>query len=259
MKPEEFYNILKKALEEGVSLDSKSLLILVSIALFSGFLVLIVSYLKNKGKNLADKEDIQKITALVEEVKTDFIKETEFLKANLNILTNTQLNLISEERNAIIDINKCYFAWFDSYLRMPHVSSSYSNEEIDKFEDRRNAMYETLSNSEAIFNLLVSDDELKSLMSSLKIQSLKNISKIAPKFTSSITKNNLELDRAKKKLEGDLFIKKHSKLMEERIKIISKGHEGMLEAYKSLVEIKQEFQHKCRDYLYKLVNGPGKK
>ena len=102
MKPEDFYNMLKKGLEEGVSLDSKSLLILVCIALFYGVLVLIVSYLKNKGKNLATKEDIETITNKIESVRTDYAKKLESI-AHENRMIRDHLQQRHEMRLAALD------------------------------------------------------------------------------------------------------------------------------------------------------------
>ena len=44
----------------------------------------IASYVKEKGKNLATKEDIKEITAKIESVKVEYAKELEGLKSQLN-------------------------------------------------------------------------------------------------------------------------------------------------------------------------------
>jgi hypothetical protein len=46
--------------------------------------VYLASYLKAKGKNLATSEDIDKITDKIESVKTEYAKELESLKSQLN-------------------------------------------------------------------------------------------------------------------------------------------------------------------------------
>src|SRR5580704_10390582 len=72
---------------------------------------LLPSYFSEKGKNLATKEDVSDITQLVEAVKHSFTKETEQLKANLQLLTNVQAGIASEERTSIIEYNEKYFWW----------------------------------------------------------------------------------------------------------------------------------------------------
>ena len=102
MKPEEIYKIVRKALEDGVSLDTKSLLILICIILLSGVIVLIVSYLKNKGKNLADKEDIKAITDMIESVKKEYAAKLENI-VHENKLTRDQLQQRHEMRLAALE------------------------------------------------------------------------------------------------------------------------------------------------------------
>ena len=102
MKPDEIYNILRKALEEGVSLDAKSLLILVCIALFYGVLVLIASYLKNKGKNLATKKDIVTITDKIESVRSDYAQKLESI-IHENKMIRDQLYQRHEMKLAALD------------------------------------------------------------------------------------------------------------------------------------------------------------
>ena len=102
MKPDELYSILRKALEEGVSLDAKSLLILVCIALFYGVLVLIASYLKNRGKNLATKKDIETITDKIESVRADYAKKMESI-VHENKMIRDQLHQRHEMKLAALD------------------------------------------------------------------------------------------------------------------------------------------------------------
>lgn len=76
MKPEELYEIIRKALEEGVSLDISTLVLLGILALLGGFLG---SYLRTKGKNLATKEDIEAITKKIESIKAEYATQLELL------------------------------------------------------------------------------------------------------------------------------------------------------------------------------------
>ena len=57
MKPEELYTIIRRALEDGVSLGWLTMLAsFIAIAIFVIICTLIVSYVKTKGKNLATAE-----------------------------------------------------------------------------------------------------------------------------------------------------------------------------------------------------------
>ena len=102
MKPEELYRIVRNALEEGVSLDTKSLLIIICIVLLYGIVVLVVSYLKNKGRNLATKEDIKAITEKIESVKADYAEKLENI-VHENKLIRDQLQQRHEMRLAALE------------------------------------------------------------------------------------------------------------------------------------------------------------
>lgn len=76
MQAEQIYEIIRKALEKGVSLDLWSLLLVGILALLGGFLG---SYLRTKGKNLATKQDTEEITKKVESIKAEYAKQLELL------------------------------------------------------------------------------------------------------------------------------------------------------------------------------------
>lgn len=86
MDTKELYQIIRKALEDGVSIDWISLVIIGVIVLVGAFLG---SYFRTKGKNLATKEDIQSITNKIEAVKTDYAKQLEDIKHHNRIIENS--------------------------------------------------------------------------------------------------------------------------------------------------------------------------
>jgi len=76
MKPEDLYAIIRRALEEGISLDTSTLLLVGILALVGAFLG---SYLRTKAKNLATREDIESITKKVESIKAEYATQLELL------------------------------------------------------------------------------------------------------------------------------------------------------------------------------------
>jgi hypothetical protein len=70
-------------------------------------------YFEEKGKNQATKEDIGFITEIVENIKSDLVKQNELLKAELAYSNQHSLSYKNEERNALIDyykkISACIF------------------------------------------------------------------------------------------------------------------------------------------------------
>ena len=208
-------------------------------------------YLEQKGKNLADKEDIQSITNLVEEVKKRFTKENEFLKANLAVLSNTQLNLVNEERNSILDFVKCYFEWFGLNMYIPTLP--YSNVEIEKYERSIHSKYSELLSFEAVFDLFANDNNLKSLKKDLKVKTLKPLSSMVIKYFADIKFNNLKLNYVEKNKPSDDKGKRYKSILDERIKINEKFKKETVVIYDKIMGVQNEFQSKCREYLYKLL------
>src|ERR1022692_3308276 len=66
------------------------------------FIMFLTNFFKQKGKNLADKNDIQKLTQIVEDVKSKFTNENEHLKAALSILVDKKNKSYTQEQQAII-------------------------------------------------------------------------------------------------------------------------------------------------------------
>jgi hypothetical protein len=87
MNPEQVYEIIRKALDEGVSLHTWTLLLVGAIALIGGYLG---SYVRTKARNLATKEDIEEITNKVESIKAEYAKQLELLKQEHSQLMQLQ-------------------------------------------------------------------------------------------------------------------------------------------------------------------------
>lgn len=100
--------------------------LILQVILFFTAKNLLPSYFNEKGKNLAQKEDIESLTKLVETVKFNFTQETEFLKSKLQLLSNIQGNLIIEERNAIVDFNEKYFNWYNFLIDFTQANTEKS-------------------------------------------------------------------------------------------------------------------------------------
>ena len=63
-------------------------------------------YFEAKATNQATKEDIGKITEIVESIKTDLNKKTEELKAQLSLKNQHRINIKNAEREAFFDYNR---------------------------------------------------------------------------------------------------------------------------------------------------------
>jgi hypothetical protein len=216
------------------------------------------SFFNEKGKNLATTQDISKITTLVEEVKSAFTKETEYLKAELSLLTNAHSGLISEERFAIIDYNEKYFKWLnillDSSLR---DVDKYDNVELDRHSKLIGEYYIDLVNSQTRFNLFVEDSELTSYANQLIIQTLELLNPLPFNCIFALQGNNREMEnmRATERIENQSI--KHKEILDKRTPIFDEFRNKMLEKYKIISPKTHKFQAMSREYLYKVIKSKG--
>jgi hypothetical protein len=108
------------------SIITQVIVSVVGLFLFFVFKNYYPKYFEAKGTNQATKEDIGEITEIVESIKTDLVKRTEELKAQLSLSNQHRLNIKSAEREAIFDYNKKLSAWL--YYLVHFRLSSYNFE-----------------------------------------------------------------------------------------------------------------------------------
>src|SRR5438132_2036284 len=65
-----------------------------------------VSYLRKKGENLATKEDIGRLTEIVENVKSQFAVDLEFIRFNLGNKSTIQRLAAEKEFGALSEIDR---------------------------------------------------------------------------------------------------------------------------------------------------------
>lgn len=234
-------------------------LFLLSIVIAQALIVLIVrtflpSYLKEKAKNLATKEDISKITELVEAVKHTFTKETEILKADLNLLTGFHGGLLAEEKNAVIDLNEKYFAWLNILLdpSMGNIDTN-KNEELEKFQIQLGLTYNMFLNSETRFRLFVRNAPLTKLLQDMKIATLKLLGNISNSLAINLQYNNKALaliaDRQDQLAEMQELHKKRQQLIKD-------ANADVVKNYEQLVKMNVDFQELCRNHIHDLIKRP---
>jgi hypothetical protein len=103
------------------------LTIIISLAAFYLFKSYWPKYFEAKGTNQATKEDIGEITEIVENIKSDLLKQNELLKAQLSFQNQHRLNLKTAEREALFDYNKRISAWIYSLIRFTFTPYNLDN------------------------------------------------------------------------------------------------------------------------------------
>src|SRR5689334_7623241 len=94
------------------------------LALLSTYLVY---YVQQKGKNQADKQDLQKLTEIVEEVKQKYVRENELLKSSLSVFTNKQNILFAEGKDAIVEFYSNLNKWLWHNLNISAHEFNHTN------------------------------------------------------------------------------------------------------------------------------------
>lgn len=118
------------------------------------FILYFNSYSKEKGKNIATKEDIEDITHKIETVKNQ-----------IHYTTQSKLSLKDEERNAVVDVYDKLHSWTYGIMNISYVESE-GNEEafVRQLLNDINKLKFAYISSRAIATLFVRDEEfLKSL------------------------------------------------------------------------------------------------
>lgn len=214
-----------------------------------------LSYNKEKGKNIATKQDIGDITKEIKLIESTFINETEKLKANLLLLTGIQTNIASEERNAIIGYIQCLYNW-DISTSDSSVDISNNNKLEKHLEEMENLYYKTV-NSQTLFNLFIDDNILKNSAYDL----MKNIittQATRTKYIYELIKVNNEFYEAKEKQYQNTKEKREAldKILKKRASVYSEGLNNVSKAQSKYIGLKHEFEQKCRDRIYLILSKP---
>ena len=127
--------------------DFVIILLQIIVGLLAAYLLY---YAKQKGKNQADKQDLQKLTEIVEEVKQKNSEELELLKTNLSLLSNRHLQIFSEEKDAIVKFFSQLNSWIWDSLNIQlsefnHTNYSDLSKRIIKMRDAYNEVNVTLA------------------------------------------------------------------------------------------------------------------
>jgi len=122
------------------------------------------SYLTEKGKSAALKEDIADLTLEVEKIKSDFNKEQEILKTELQRVLTNELSYQHEVREALISFHSIVSEWIYSILEIEFGNYNKSNvDSLIEVRKRIASFYAKAGIAKSKIELLVEDKELVNL------------------------------------------------------------------------------------------------
>ena len=138
-----------------------SIILQVSILLVGLYLAFFKSYLTEKGKSAALKEDIAELTNEVEGIKSNYLREHELLKTELQRVLSNEVSYHQEARNALVTFFETVSQW--KYAILEILVHSYGRTNIDELVmDRKTigSYYAKTGVAQSKVSLFVEDKEL---------------------------------------------------------------------------------------------------
>lgn len=241
--------------------------ILLQLGLYAcmAYLIFFKEYIKRKGTNLADKQDIEEITKKIELVKRQFTEENEFLKSNLQFIISNQLQYTNEERNAIINFFDYHSKWLNLGLQDLNFYD-YQRNNIDDLiqKDRQLDDFFTQTNiAQNRVSLLVDNGELIIQSNNLIIKTLEYnhwVKKLLLQLRLNLEEDKDQLDKFLKLLqikplpqEAQLISQRQKELRTERKAITDAYYADKVNKYKEVIFISGQFTQLVKGYLKKPI------
>ena len=137
------------------------LLIEILIFLATLYLIFFKSYLTEKGRSAAMKEDLDKITREVEGIKNEFVRDQEILKTDLQRILSNEVSYRSEERTALIHFHGTNSEWLFSILEVNYGNYSRTNlEALISLRNNISTFYAKTGIAKSKIELLVEEKDL---------------------------------------------------------------------------------------------------
>ena len=196
-------------------------------------------YLETKGANLAQKEDLEDLTLIVSQVKKQFESDNAILKAKLDVVSGTALNLKDEERKAIIALNESYFKWI-SMIRGNLIASSISD--IENHENGIKEAFNEMVYKESAFILFIGNNDMLTDYTSLKIKSTDGYVTQRSEIVENIKSGLFSIENTSNRGDIDEF---RNEILQQ-----IKNFGTVLEQQQDIMRMELQFQLKCRTFLY---------
>lgn len=121
----------------------------------------IPAYFEEKAKNLAQSEDIEKLTALVKEVEYKFEERSQNLRAQLDLTNQFQLGLHNEERSALMNLHNfsIQYSNFITDVTFGGINLEEDSDIAKRLSERSQNSYIFISNLSNTILLLKDDIE----------------------------------------------------------------------------------------------------
>lgn len=212
-------------------------IILVAVYVFRNS---VSTFLKEKAKNVATKQDIGKITKEIESVKSEFNKDLEILKSSISLKSQSNFSIQEKKRELVYKLIETYNTWLFSIVNFSF--SGYNIQNIGEIKNHRTNLEKYKLEFNVIENKLTifyENQEFTELKKDLTIATL-NIELLLDHAISDyelklFEKNYLEI---KDDYERTLA---QNKIQTEIFDITKIYHEKMIKKYREIVILNRRF------------------
>ena len=207
------------------------------------------SYFNEKGRNAATKEDISEITHLIESVKTDFIHETEKLKAELQLDFSFRLGLMKEERLTIINLHESFSTLINCLIDFSMSGTDADNNlELKEYMKKISNLEERVTFNISKFEILIGD---KSILIAINKLSLKLREKLIPELNMFLlhrSHQNAKIELIDNQALNEELLEQRKKIISDTVALHKTFVATIIEEYKEVLPMLKEFTAMCRDF-----------
>lgn len=212
-------------------MEIAKIIIEILLILLGLYLAFFQSYFKEKGKNLATKEDIAEITKLVEGVKNQ-----------IHYSTQSKLSLKTEERNALVNYYEKYNYWLNAILDTYFGGIIEENKhKLKEFELRLNDAKFNFELAEGRKEVFVNNKELDELLKVLKIETME-LQHLIERKIGELERWFWEVDSMKASTPLEQQLDKYKELLDKKSKIVDEMNKERIEKYREIAPKDKQFQ-----------------
>jgi hypothetical protein len=234
-------------------MEKAQLLFSLLTAFAAAYLIFFKSYFTEKGKNLATSQDIEKITSKVESVKSEFVKEIEQLKLEVQFSNQIKFSIKSEQIKSLLLCHETYFTWYHEMVGFSFALYSDENEKdlltaqnkiIDAFVKFENAKrkFEMLGGNHDLYQEILKLQQITFDLHALLLLKIGDFLLIFVEMAYG------------RKLEEDDSLERFEKASQSRVELGSKYLEEMSVYRNQLIAMFPDFQVKMLETLHSLID-----
>ncbi|HBC71597.1 MAG TPA: hypothetical protein DCZ38_02290 [Coxiellaceae bacterium] len=228
-----------------------TLLDIILLLIINGGSIYFAGYLKEKSKNKAIAEDISNITRLIGEANAKFTEQSDKLKMELDVLGNTHISIIHEQRKAIIDFLASYLSWYNLILFTPaDIVMKPTQIAIDEYRLKLDHHLNELLVKEMVFDIFVDSKKLISIKNSLKKNTIDNYKIFVDEFIVKITNLTIQHEIVMPSYDTQTQLIKLSELSQKILESFLLLNKLKSDNEKQLHDHRDLFYDNCKEYLY---------